>query len=184
MSTSSIEVSIRPARPSDCSSLAALSIEVWLGTYIREGVNAFFADYVLAHYTVDQFSKALEDPSEHLLVSETTDGINGYIRITNNQPCPTGALSNTEITTLYVQPRHHGKGIGQHLLQTGQRLCEENGWGTPWLASNSENSAALAFYEKQGFKTVGQTHFEIQDKRYCNEVLLVEQQPSLNRRIT
>ena len=164
-------MSIRPARPSDCSSLAALSIEVWLGTYIREGVNAFFADYVLAHYTVDQFAMALENPSERILVWEVSKGITGYIRITRDQPCPADHPSTTEITTLYVQPRHHGKGIGQELLKAGLELCQELGWGTPWLATNSENHPALRFYAKQGFSIIGQTHFEIEDRRYCNEVL-------------
>ncbi|TLP69242.1 GNAT family N-acetyltransferase [Parasedimentitalea maritima] len=166
-------LSIRPARPSDCSSLAALSIEVWLGTYIREGVNAFFADYVLAHYTVEQFAKTLKDPAERVLVSENSIGIDGYIRITNDQPCPADHPSTTEVTTLYVQPRHHGKGIGQELLRAGLDLCREIEWDTPWLATNSENTNALSFYKRQGFTIVGQTHFEIEDQRYCNEVFAV-----------
>ena len=172
MSSLDAAASVRPARASDCSSLAALSIEVWLGTYIREGVNAFFADYVLAHYTAAQFSKALDDPNEQLLVWQTTNGIAGYIRVSHNLPCPCEHPSKTEITTLYVQPRHHGKGIGQKLLNAGLSLCQELGWDTPWLATNSENEPALRFYAKHGFAIIGQTHFELEDQRYCNEVLI------------
>ncbi len=39
---------LRPADLTDASSLAALSAEVWLGTYLKQGISAHFADYVLA----------------------------------------------------------------------------------------------------------------------------------------
>ena len=39
---------IRRAEERDASSLAAVSIEVWVNTYLRDGVSPVFADYVLA----------------------------------------------------------------------------------------------------------------------------------------
>ena len=163
--------SLRPALLSDCTSLAALSIEVWLGTYIREGVNAFFADYVLAQFKPAYFAELLPNADEVLIVSENTDGIDGYVRVTRGQPCPQGSASSTEITTLYVQPRHHGKGKGLHLLNAAVETCRNKGWDLPWLAVNSENSNALAFYLHHGFVTVGETRFCIQDQQFRNDVL-------------
>jgi len=54
---------IRLAEERDASSLAAVSIEVWLNTYLREGVGAFFADYVLAEFTAQKFRDAIRDPN-------------------------------------------------------------------------------------------------------------------------
>ncbi|PCJ10221.1 MAG: GNAT family N-acetyltransferase [Rhodobacteraceae bacterium] len=164
-------MSLRPAETSDCSSLAALSIEVWIGTYIREGINGFFADYAFAEFTANRFAKLLNDPNELLLVSENRNGIDGYIRLRNGQISPTGGASDTEIATLYVQPRHQGKSIGLHLLRTGLDQCQQRGWALPWLAVNSENTGAIVFYLRHGFVSTGQTHFQIQDTRYLNEVL-------------
>ncbi|OUS33825.1 GNAT family N-acetyltransferase [Rhodobacterales bacterium 56_14_T64] len=164
-------VSPRPARTSDCSSLATLSIEVWIGSYIREGINGFFADYALTEFTADRFANLLTDPTELLLVSENRNGIDGYIRLRTGHNPPTGATSDTEIATLYVQPRHQGKGIGEHLLRAGLEQCQQLNWGHPWLAVNSENTGAIAFYMRQGFVSIGQTHFQIQHERYLNEVL-------------
>jgi diamine N-acetyltransferase len=39
---------IRKAEEQDASSLAAVGIEVWLNTYLREGGSSFFADYAAA----------------------------------------------------------------------------------------------------------------------------------------
>lgn len=168
--------SFRSAVQDDCASLAAISIEVWLGTYLRDGVNAFFADYALSQFTTNHFRTALNAQDDHIIVSQNTQGIDGFIRITHNAPVPvsTGSVSagsNTEIATLYVQPRHHGKGIGQHLLSQGLAHIRQQGWSEPWLMTNAENTPALAFYHRMGFERTGHSHFRINDKQYLNTVL-------------
>lgn len=162
---------IRPARLSDTSSLAALAIEVWLGTYIRQGVNAFFADYALATYTPDKYRHAIKSEQDQIFVSENTVGIDGFIHITHDKAAPTPGCSDTEITTLYVQPRHHRRGIGRSLLHTGLRYCSDHHAPRPWLAVNAENTAAIKFYAVNGFHQTGQTHFRIQDQAYLNYIM-------------
>jgi len=159
-------LSIRPAVPSDASSLAAISIEVWLGTYIREGVNAFFADYALGEFTTTKFEAMLKSPEETILVSENVVGIDGYIRVAKGRAAPVSGCSDTELSTLYVQGRHQGKGIGLALLNEALGLVEN-----PWLAVNAENEYAIAFYTAQGFSNVGQTYFNIQEEAYLNHLL-------------
>ena len=161
----------RNAVKSDASSIAAISAEVWLGTYIRNGVNAFFADYALDHFTKTRIEAILDDPKEIVIVSENQDGIDGFIRITANKAAPVDGCSDTEISTLYVQPRHHGKGLGKGLLEQGVLRCRENGVTSLWLATNSENTPAIGFYQSLGFQNVGHTHFRIQDQAYLNVVL-------------
>ncbi|MFY0309013.1 GNAT family N-acetyltransferase [Leisingera sp. D0M16] len=164
-------VSLRPATEDDCASLAALSIEVWLGTYLFNGINRVFSEYLLVTYTPGHFSKALQNPAEHLIVSQNQEGIDGYIRISHGRPSPAGGPSRTEISTLNVQPRHQGKSIGRDLLAAGLQTCRSKAWDAPWLAANPQNQRAIAFYLRHGFEPAGLTHFQIQDNRYPNEVL-------------
>lgn len=164
-------MNIRLAQKTDASSLAAISMEVWVGTYLREGVNAFFADYALANFTAPIFEAMLDDDKETIWVSENQTGIDGYIRITNDKSCDLAGCSNTEITTLYVQPRHHGKRIGQLLLKIGLSHCAEHNISCPWLAVNAENENAIGFYKKHGFSIAGETHFKINDEAYLNHIM-------------
>ncbi len=164
-------VSLRPATQDDCSSLAALSIEVWLGTYLRNGINRIFSDYVLSTYTPDHFAHALHNPAERLIVSQNQDGIDGYIRIRHGRPRPAGGPSRTEISTLYIQPRHQGRHIGRLLLEAGLKTCRSEGWDAPWLAANAQNTRAIAFYLRHGFEPAGLTCFQVQDSQYPNDVL-------------
>ncbi|MGR3760545.1 GNAT family N-acetyltransferase [Roseobacteraceae bacterium NS-SX3] len=163
---------LRPAGPDDAAALAALSVEVWLGTYLRRGVSSFFADYALGEFTADKFRALLAQDSERLIVSQNVEGIDGYIRLSNGRPPPEGPGSSAEIATLYVQPRHHGKGIGEALLQSGLEVCA--GWGaaSPWLTTNWENVRAIRFYQRQGFKITGRTDFRIGGEAYPNEILV------------
>lgn len=162
---------IRPATPDDASSLAAISLEVWFNTYVRDGVNAFFADYALAEFTTSRFRDILARDTETIWVSQNAVGIDGFLRMSSNSPAPVDASSDLEITTLYVQPRHHGRGVGKRLLETGLQHCRDAGQTSTWLAVNAENARATAFYLANGFEMVGQTHFRIGDQAYLNHVL-------------
>ncbi|SLN66378.1 Protease synthase and sporulation negative regulatory protein PAI 1 [Falsiruegeria litorea R37] len=164
-------MSLRPARAEDASSLAAIAIEVWVGTYLRDGVSGFFADYVFEHLTPDAFGALIADPKDHIVVSERGQGIDGFIRISEDKPAEVRGCSDVEIATLYLQPRHHGQGIGQALLQCGLEICTDLGATNPWLMVNAENTGARAFYARQGFDEIGHTFFRIQDGAYRNEIL-------------
>ncbi len=169
----------RRALKSDAASMAALSIEVWLGTYLRRGVNAFFADYALSEFTASKFEALLDSPNEFFAVSVNEEGIDGFIRVTSGNSAPVNGHLNTEISTLYVQPRHHGKGLGKGLLQVGLQHCYENRVQSVWVATNSENTPAINFYLAQGFENIGNTHFRIQDQAYLNEVFSYTLRPSI-----
>ena len=162
---------IRPAQKSDAASLAALSIEVWVGTYLRRGVNSFFAKFALSEFTAGRFESLIEDGQDLLMVSENEDGIDGYIRLAENHIAPVDGLSDLEIVTFYVQPRHHGKGIGSALLDIAVEYMREKGRPSIWLTTNSENTPAIDFYLAKGFRQVGVTDFRIGDQAYPNHVL-------------
>ncbi len=164
-------MSFRPARASDASSLAAISMEVWVGTYLRKGVSGFFADYALSEFTTSKLEAVVASDHEHIIVSQNEDGIDGFIRLGLDSPAPLSQYPGAEIKTLYVQPRHNGKGIGKALLKEVIAQCEALGINAIWLTVNSENAAAIAFYLANDFQRVGTTHFRIADKAYLNDVM-------------
>lgn len=163
-------MTLRIPHKSDASSIAVLSIEVWVGTYLKRGVSGLFAEYVLEEFTSSKTEALISDPKEFILVSENDQGIDGFIRVSSGSRAPVAGCSETEISTFYVQPRHHGKGVGKRLLQAALQHCRENGDESVWLATNAENTPAIAFYLAQGFEHVGETHFRIEDQAYLNNV--------------
>ena len=161
---------LRRAAAEDASSIAALSIEVWLGTYLRHGINGFFADYVLNTFTTAAIAAVLKDPAEQVWVSQNTQGIDGFLRLTSNSQAPVAGCSDMEISTFYVQPRHHAKGIGTALLNTAVAAAKSAGAEGLWLATNAHNTPAIDYYLAKGFIQVGHTHFTLEDEAYLNNV--------------
>lgn len=153
----------------DAAPLAALSIEVWLGTYLKRGISAEFADYVLATFTAAAVSARLSDPAEVILLAEADEGIEGYIRLT----LPTGAVApqEAEIATLYVRPACHRRGLGRALLEAALTRARLEGCDSVTLMANTDNAAALAFYVAQGFAMTGRRDFQLNGARYPNHVM-------------
>jgi len=163
-------MTLRKPTISDASSIAAISLEVWIGTYLKRGVSAFFADYALEEFTPAKTAALISDPTQFMLVSQNDEGIDGFIRVSTASKAPVAGCSEMEISTLYVQRRHHGKGIGKRLLNAAFQHCNEMAVPSVWVATNAENAPAIAFYLAQGFKHAGETHFHIEDQPYLNNV--------------
>lgn len=163
-------MALRKPHKSDASSIAAISIEVWVGTYLKRGVSPFFADYVMEEFTLNKIEKRISDPAQLFLVSENEQGIDGFIQVSSDSTAPVDGCSKTEISTFYVQPHHHGKGIGKRLLNAALQHCRDQSVESVWLATNAENGPAIAFYLAQGFLHVGETHFRIDEEAYLNNV--------------
>lgn len=167
-------MTIRKPTVSDASSIAAISIEVWIGTYLKRGVNATFADYALKEFTPSKIDNLILDPDQIILVSENDEGIDGFIRVSSASKAPVPGCSELEISTFYVQPRHHGKGIGKRLLAAALQHCRQKDAKSVWLATNAENDPAIAFYLAQGFEHVGETQFLIGGQGYLNNVYALQ----------
>ncbi|MEM7711822.1 MAG: GNAT family N-acetyltransferase [Pseudomonadota bacterium] len=167
-------MTIRDATRSDSASLAAISIEVWVGTSLRRGVGPVFADYVLRAYTPERMRALIANPAQIMVVSDNEEGPDGYVRITPEVDPPLPACRGAEIATLYVQPCQHGRGIGRALLRDAFSRCRARGIGSVWLTTNAENAPAIAFYHRMGFRVVGRTDFMIDGMGYPNEVLCLD----------
>ncbi|XUY26175.1 GNAT family N-acetyltransferase [Agrobacterium sp. rho-8.1] len=125
----------------------------------------------MSELTAAKFEAILASESETIIVSQNENGIDGFIRLSFDSPAPNSDGCATEIRTLYVQPRHHGRKLGSGLLNEALRLCWARDISEVWLTVNSENHKAIDFYKACGFSLSGQTHFRIADEVYLNEVM-------------
>ena len=169
---------IRKADARDASVLAAVGMEVWLTTYLREGVTPLFADYALAEFTTQTSLEAMADPNRAIWVSECASGIDGYVMVSSNAKPPVDACSSLEIMTLYVRPNQQALGRGKLLLKRALDHFTANGGESAWLKVNAENSRAIAFYHRLHFRNVGSTWFEISDQAFENFVMQIDLSPS------
>ncbi len=166
---------IRSGQAEDASLLAVLATQVWLHTYATGGINEDVARYVLSELTPGRYLALLEDPAIHVLVVENAEGFAGLVGLAvvrYGAPCPTGAASDAELQTLYVQEHFIGQGVGKALIQAAEAQATERAGCALWLKVNAMNARAIAFYDRQGYSKVGTTYFALGEGRYENHVLI------------
>ena len=63
-----------------------------------------------------------------------------------------GPEQSAEITCLAVLPKAQGRGVGRGLLDAAADALRELGVDRVWLVTTNENLAALALYQKAGYR--------------------------------
>lgn len=140
---------VRTASQQDAPAIQALLKDVWHATYDdiygREKVSALTADWHKPKILQQQMKR----PSSEFLVVDDGKNLSGmaYGRM----------KSDTELMLhqLYVSAEHQGKGQGGDLLNELLSCFPEARSVT--LQVDEENSGAIEFYKKFGFKQTGTT---------------------------
>lgn len=165
----------RSAQARDAVKLAALSIEVWLHTYLKDGINSAFADYVMETFTPKYFRNLIDDQKRHIIICESGDNLLGYIALdfnANLPECISTLNATAEITTLYVRAHHAGRGIGKALMEQAESVATTRNISHIWLSVLHDNHRAVQFYQQQGLRKQGSIWFEVPGERHENYILV------------
>lgn len=81
------------------------------------------------------------------------------------------AGAQIELQKIYVLPENHGKGIGTALLKEVKNLAREIYPDYIWLDTPVTNENAIRFYEKNGFRKMGNYYFTIGTQTFEYDVM-------------
>lgn len=76
----------------------------------------------------------------------------------STEPCLT-LPKPVELQRLYVHSSQHGTGLAKELVKTAEAQARELGGKNIWLGVWEDNGRGKSFYEKMGFKPVGEHWF-------------------------
>ncbi|KZN62402.1 hypothetical protein N473_19305 [Pseudoalteromonas luteoviolacea CPMOR-1] len=157
---------IREAQLQDTRSLAALALQVWLTTYTTDGMRDDYADFALSHFTDEYFEALIQSDEYGVLVCLNDTAVIGF-SVVNLVSQYQDKHYGFEVEKLYVHTHFQGQGIGKQLLDAiSQR------WGAQfWLYTWVEN-ASNHFYQRLGFKQVGELTFDFSGTVIRNNVYI------------
>ncbi|MDA3904130.1 MAG: ribosomal protein S18-alanine N-acetyltransferase [Desulfuromusa sp.] len=95
-----------------------------------------------------QFSQELENPVASVLVYEIEGQIAGFI-------CYWLIAGEMQILNLATSPQQRRIGIAAQLLDEAFKRCSRSELSSAWLEVRSGNLAAIALYQRYGFKLNG-----------------------------
>ena len=162
---------IRSANINDNLNIAALSIQVWLDNYAKDGVNGSVAQYVLSEFNESKIQEKIDRGNYLYFLAHNEDFLLGYIAINLKATCVVTGEPVPEIERLYIQEGSTSKGIGSKLISYAVRYGKEHSIKRFWLSVYHENNRAIRFYKKNHFTDSGITFFELDNQKHKNYVL-------------
>lgn len=156
-----ISVNIRRAEAGDEATLATVAERMFRDAYEADNEPLFLDAYVREHFQPSVLAAELADPAVTFFLMEDEGKIIGYSLIHGGQSHPAVASERpVQLTRIYVDREHIGSGIGSRLIERSLEEAAARVHDVVWLGVWERNQRAIAFYERWGFRQVGEMQFD------------------------
>jgi ribosomal protein S18 acetylase RimI-like enzyme len=153
-------ISFRRLAPGDDTLLSEVGGKSLIESHGHSAAPETIQTYVDKSFSVEACSAELQDAS-NIFSAVFYDGQPaGYFKIICNISHPDVPLQPvTKMERLYLLKEFYDHKLGHALLKEAIEFSKAAGEKGMWLNVWKENHRALRFYERQGFITVGESHF-------------------------
>lgn len=142
---------VRDATAADAAPIARVARASWTDTYRDIFEPAFIDDFLQANYATGALSaqaeRARSRDDAHFLVAERDGDVIAFAQYGSGPRGP-------ELFRIYADPAHYGTGAGFAMLEELHRRLAGRVEGYV-VDVHSRNTRGRAFYERNGFVTVG-----------------------------
>lgn len=164
-------VTLRLATPRDAVRLSALSTEVWLDTYVTDGLRPSLTQEVERLFSLQAQIDTLGKVGTAILVAEQNNLIIGYAQLKYDaRHARVPSHASVELEHLYVQKSLTQQGVGKLLLSRAEAMASSYGADTLWLTAWVRNTRALEFYTCRGYDDLGATLYCFDNEEHENRV--------------
>jgi diamine N-acetyltransferase len=158
------EIIFRRGTPRDAEELAPLAIKIFNDTFAGHPLNKpeDMEAYIAEAFSLEQIRRELSDKDTIIFIVETDGKMVGFAKLHEHstENCVSD-LDPIEIQRFYIAHEYHGRGLAQALMQKCLEIAREKNYQTIWLGVWEHNYRAQRFYEKLGFKIIGDHIFQL-----------------------
>lgn len=153
-------VELRKVSSEQVESLQTICRETYYDTFHQFYTAENMATYLDEAYDIDVLLKELDHPDTDVYFLYDGGEIVGYLKLnTGTAQTEFVAENSMEIQRIYVRLNQKRKGFGSRLMEFSLQKAREKGCSSIWLGVWEHNEPALAFYERHGFRRVGEHYF-------------------------
>ncbi|KAF2178718.1 acyl-CoA N-acyltransferase [Zopfia rhizophila CBS 207.26] len=155
-------ITLRFAKQEDIPSISRIGSTVFRQTFGHSIPSLDLKDYLEASLSHSAISTELLNPNLTYIVAINSSGfVAGFLQLNraSSEPCLVDFENFIEIQRAYVDEKYHSKGIGKLLFDEAERFAREQGYRHVWLGVWEENLRAQKFYDKRGYRRVGEHDF-------------------------
>ncbi|MFD1468029.1 GNAT family N-acetyltransferase [Hymenobacter caeli] len=163
--SSPLRIALAKANAATAAQLAELGRQTFHDTFAATNTPADMAAYLAANFGPELQLAELQDPANTFLLAHVQGALVGYAKLREPSALglpdgqdPTGRL---EIERLYVAEDWLGTGLGAALMRAVLALAEQLHHSAVVLGVWEKNDRARAFYQRFGFRQIGQHPFQL-----------------------
>jgi ribosomal protein S18 acetylase RimI-like enzyme len=161
-STPPLELTIRKVTVDDLSTLSELGQITFIESHGHSAPKNDIAEYIRLNYTIDKFKEELANTENHYYLIFKEKTAVGFSKVCmNNKHNSVDSTNVAKLERLYVLKEHHDQSLGYQLFNFNIKLCKKLDQVGIWLNVWTENTRAINFYRKVGFKKIGEYNFKI-----------------------
>lgn len=154
-------VTVRQAASEDVPALSALARETYVDAFGHSFQASDLAAHLAAHLSPAGIARMVAD--DHVLVAEADRRLVGYVQFGPAYPPLSGASdADVELRRLYVHPDFQNRGVGSQLMDAALAHPAVAGAPRVYLDVWVHNPGARRFYERYGFRVIGERSFHIE----------------------
>ena len=168
--------SIRIANTGDAETIAELGRTTFFDAHSNSAPKEDLENYFAEKFNKDAVEKELSNPDNILHLLLAGEKTAGYSKIQFNTPCTFLPENDAvcKMERLYISKEFYDKKLGYKLFVFNKDLCIQNNQTGMWLTVWVENERAVAFYERLGFRIIGEILFKVGTTQNPNYVMWLE----------
>lgn len=159
-----LKLAFRRATVEDTSTLVQFGADTFKAAFGPYHTPEDMAEYLAANFNYEVVQSLIENSSTYFVLGYEGQEVVGYAMLKKG-PHPefvTGS-NPVELVRFYVAPELIGLGYGSALMRRCLEEARRMGHATTWLATWQKNKRAIGFYERWGFRIVGNAIYVIGD---------------------
>jgi diamine N-acetyltransferase len=150
---------LRRATAADAAKLALVGAASFLETFANDHPGDATVAFIRDYHAPSAWTETLAKADTAVWIVEETAGCPVGYAVLSPGSLPGTTPEDAELKRIYVLSRWHGTGIGRDLFDVAEAEARARGAARLVLSVYTRNVRAIAFYEKQGFVTIGQAVF-------------------------
>lgn len=153
---------IRAATVHDAVALSALGERTFRDTFSDSNSAADMDAYCAKAFGAEIQLRELGDAATITIVVEHANRLIAYAQLVANKTHPSViGRRPVELKRLYVEKAFHGTAVAPQLLRASEERAVAEGADVVWLGVWERNPRAIRFYQKNGFREVGEHTFAV-----------------------
>lgn len=161
--SSPLRITVAKANAATATRLAELGRQTFAETFAADNTPADMAAYLAETFGPDKQLAQLQDPNTVFLLAEMQGQAVGYAQLglqsTLGLLADAKPVQQLEIKQLYVAGDWVGTGLGGALMRRALEIAQTNSCTAVVLGVWERNERAIKFYQRFGFKEIGEHEF-------------------------